>query len=121
MSQTSLSVIPCPEHGRVLILVNGKLVAEIPHQAAYRVSKLMAGAAKICENMADPHALIQSQAELIAMGVPIALSSDLRIKDGAEKILRHSKTLKQASAGMGFSAGYQGVVSSPTVQAHPPK
>lgn len=121
MSQTSLSVIPCPEHERVFLLINGKLAAEIPYQAALRVGKLMIGAAKICENMADPYALIQSQAELMAMGVPVALSSDLRIKNEAEKILLDSKILKQASTKAGMSAGYQGKVSSPTVQVHPPK
>ena len=116
MSQKSCSVIPAPSQQKVLLLVDGKLVAELPVGVARRISKLLMGAAKVVENEENPLALIQSQKDLINMGIPIAMSDNPLIQKVVNKELRHEGLEKGA-----MSCGYKGVVASPSLTQHDPK
>lgn len=112
----SLSVIPAPEQKKVLLILNGKLVAEFPMGTARQVAKLLFGAAKVVENECDPVRLVQAQRELIDMGIPIALTSNPLVMKEVNKELRNDGLTPGAMA-----VGYDGIVSSPTVTSLAPK
>lgn len=119
MSQRSLSVLPAPDQGKVLLLVDGKLVAELPWQLADKVGNLLKGAARVVENAENPIELIKSQTELIKMGIPVAMSHDPRILKEANHELRNDRDFCNQNSGI--SVPYKGVVSSPLVEGKPPK
>lgn len=119
MSQRSVSVLPAPDQGKVLLLVDGKLIAELPWQIADKIGELLKAGARLVENAENPEKLIEAQADMVRLGLPVAMSHDPRILKEANKVLQNDRQFMKQNSGM--SVPYTGVVTSPTVEGKPPK
>lgn len=68
---------------KVLLLVNGSMVADIPWQAALKVSKALRSVAKLAEEWDNAERLIADQALMIRTGAPFGLTNNRKITEAA--------------------------------------
>lgn len=73
----------------VALLVNGKLVAQMPWQVALQVSRALAGVARKAEEHAKAGLIVEDQALLLRSGIPLGLSDNRLILKEAYRRAEH--------------------------------
>ncbi len=81
---------------RVVLLERGKVIIELPWDAALDLSKAIHIQAKKAEEIAKAAKIIDDQAFLTRLGVPIGLTSNPAIKKEAAKEAAWNKALRKA-------------------------
>jgi len=102
---------------RVLLILNGKLVADMPWQAALNVSNSIRSKAKMAEEIAKAEQIAGDQAILTRAGFPVGLSNHPKIKDEAAKLAAWDTNLRRYMPGGVKSKEVFGV---PNIIQHPP-
>lgn len=80
---------------RVLLLIDGRLVADMPHQAAFQVSRAFYSVGKKAEEWANAEAIAKDQGLLLRAGVPIAITDEEKIAEEARQIAMHDRDLRR--------------------------
>lgn len=80
---------------RVLLLIDGKLVADIPHQAALELANALRSQAKAAEEWANAVRIAQDQAVLMRSGAPFGLTDHPAIITEARAIAQHDRNLRR--------------------------
>ena len=100
MKTAKISTITVRREGtRVLLLHNGRLLADLTHQAAAALARAIHVQAKRAEEEDAALDIIADQALLIRAGVPIGLSSRRDILELAANDAAWSSTLRRALPG----------------------
>ena len=81
--------------GQVLVVLDGKILARMPYQAAQQSAKALKLVASIAENNANPEKTIADQSLLMRAGCPIGLTGDRKIIDESYKEAQHNKDLRR--------------------------
>ncbi len=100
---------------RVLLIVDGRLVADMPWQAALNVSAALRNKAKLAEEIAQAEKIAQDQAILTRAGFPVGLSNHPKIKDEAAKIAAWDSKLRRYMPG---GVKSKEVFGTPTIIQH---
>lgn len=106
------------EAGRVRLLFGGRLVTEMPWEAALALAKALMHAGRRAEEFVKANAIIEDQAILIRRGIPLGLSSNPDILAEAEKEAAWNSDLRRYIPS-GIES--QEAVGSPTVIKHEPE
>lgn len=110
------SIIVRRHEGRVLLIADGRLVADLPWQAALEVGRSLRAKAREAEATARADAIAEDQALLLRAGVPLALSADPRVMDEAARRAAWSRHLRRAIPG---GVPSREAVGGPRVVVHP--
>jgi len=102
---------------RVLVLIDGKLVLDLPWEAALDLSKGIRIQAKRAEELAKAPQIIQDQAVIQRAGFPVGLTNNPDIQKEALKVAQHDRKLRKFMPG-GIKS--QGAVGTPTLIKRPP-
>lgn len=84
---------------RVLVLVNGGLVADIPWQKGDEVARAITTATRKAEEWAKAEAIASDQAILLRAGVPLGLSNHPAIRAEALKLALNDRALRRYMPG----------------------
>lgn len=113
-----LEVTVRQEGTRVLIIQDGRLLLDLPYQAALDLANAIRNRAKAAEEIATAPQVILDQAILLRAGVGVGLAVDADIRKEAIKeaawntsLRRYIRSSKQAQAG---------TVYAPRVKRHKP-
>lgn len=82
-------------YGRVLLLIDGRLVADIPHQSAIDVSNAIRSVAKQAEEWDQAERIAMDQAILTRCGAPFGLTNNPKIMGEAIKEALHNRDLRR--------------------------
>jgi len=102
---------------RVLVLIDGKLVLDLPWEAALDLSKGIRIQAKRAEELAKAPQIIQDQALIQRSGFPVGLTNNPDIQKEALKVAQHDRKLRRFLPG-GIKS--EGAVGTPTLIKKPP-
>jgi hypothetical protein len=83
------------EGSHVLLIVNGILIAELPHDAAHRVGKALMSSAKLAEEWANPLPLVADQALAFRCGLPFGLTNNVKIIEEAKQSALYDRDLRR--------------------------
>ena len=103
---------------KVLLLLDGRLIAEIPWKHADEVARAIIIAARKAEEWDKALDIAKDNAVLLRAGVPLGLSNHPDILGESVKIARDDRELRLAMPG-GIKA--QSVVGTPTLTQSAPK
>ncbi len=111
-----LSAITIRQEGeRVLLVVNGRLAADMPWDAALEVAKFLHQKAKLAEEHAKANQIIYDSAILLRVGFPIGLSNNRAIQKEAGKEAAWNQKLRRYLPG---GVKSQEAVGTPTIIRH---
>jgi len=102
----------------VQILRDGKIVADLPWDAALRAADALRQVSKRAEEWAQAEKIASDQALLIRTGAPIGLSNNPTIIGEAKKRAQHDRDLRRYLPG-GIRS--KTVFGAPTIVRHNPK
>ncbi|MEW6211545.1 MAG: hypothetical protein AB1631_24475 [Acidobacteriota bacterium] len=106
------------EGERVLLIEDGRLILDMPWQAAIEVARAIYQKAKQAEQLASVDRLIIDQAVLLRAGVPFGLTSHpLILRESVKEALSNRQLRRYMPGGIRS----QSVVGSPTILQHKPK
>jgi hypothetical protein len=97
---------------RVLILMNDKLVASMPWDAALHVAAAIKAKALQAEEIAKAAQIAKDQAIVTRAGMPFGLTSHPKIQREAMKIAQFDREIRRSNLP---SIGDQGVVGTPAL------
>jgi hypothetical protein len=106
---------------RVLLILGGRLLLDLPWDAAIALSRAIYQQAKRAEELAKAEQIVMDQALVTRLGLPFGLSSHPVILDEACKEAAWNRDLRRyipAARAKGIES--QSVVGEPTVIRHPP-
>lgn len=86
-------------YGRVLLIADGKVVADMPWQAADQVSAALKSVARLAEEWDKAEQIAKDGAVLLRAGVPIGLTDHPRIKAEVAKIAVNDRSLRRYMPG----------------------
>ena len=86
-------------YGRVLLIKNGRCIAELPWQAADDVANALKAVARKAEEWHSAERIASDQALLIRAGAPFGLSNEPLILGEAVKQAVHDRKLRRALPG----------------------
>lgn len=107
------------EFGKVLLLLNGKLICEMPAEVAKQVATALIQKAARAEEWANPEILIKDQAIIDRLGIPLRIISDDTLRAEAIKVSETDPELRKyingedAKGPPGEILGLPSVISSP--------
>ena len=110
------------EGTRVIVIVDGKAVIDLPWDAALQLANGIRVKAKQAEELVKANQIIEDQAVLTRLGIPFGLSNNPDIQKEACKEAAHSSFLRKAipvSRAGGIRS--QAVFGTPTLIKHKPK
>ena len=114
-----MSAIRIKQHyGRVLLLADGKLFADMPWQAADDLARALRSVARTAEEWDQAERIALDQALLLRTGAPIGFTDNPRILAEAEKQAAHDRDLRRYLPG-GIKS--QAAMGRPAVIQHPPE
>lgn len=87
------------QDGRVLMIIDGKMVADVPHEAAARMAKALAQVAKVAEENANALKVAGDVAILLRAGANIGLTNNPRINAEAAKRAQWDSDLRRYMPG----------------------
>lgn len=102
----------------VQIIRDGKLVVEMPWDAALRAAAALRHVGQRAEEWASAERIASDQALMIRAGAPIGLSNNPRIIAEATKQAQHDRDLRRYLPG-GIKS--KSIVGVPTIIQHEPK
>jgi hypothetical protein len=102
----------------VQLLKDGKLLVEMPWDAALEVARVIQHVAHRAEELAKHTEVALDHAILLRAGVPIGLAVDPRVVEEAEQMAQYDRDLRRYMPGGVKSKERFGV---PTVTQHPPR
>ncbi len=105
------------EGERVLLIKDGRLILDMPWQAALQVARAIHQKAKLAEQLASVDRLIIDQAILIRAGAPFGLTSHRAILQESVKEALSNRQLRRHLLG-GIRS--QAIVGQPTIFQHQP-
>lgn len=103
---------------RVLLIVDGKCVLNLPWDAADALSQAFKIQARNAEEIAKAAGIVEDSALLLRAGIPLGLSSHPKIQDEARKEAAHNRTFRRALPG-GIKSQQQ--FGRPGIRVHPPR
>lgn len=118
---TMRSVDVRQEGGRVLILEGGRLLLDLPYDAALALAKALRVKGKQAEEETQAEHIIADQAILTRLGVPVGLSSRPDIQREAAREAAWNTTLRRYiphSRARGIAT--QEIFGTPVIKQHPP-
>lgn len=102
---------------KVQIIKDGKLVMEMPWDAALEFTRAMRGVARLAETYAKANAVIIDHAILLRAGVPIGLTDGEKFHDEVAKEAAHNRDLRRYMPG---GVKSKAIVGTPSVIRHKP-
>lgn len=87
------------EGTRVVVIVDGRAVLDLPWQAAQGMAKAIMAKAKEAEELASAESIAMDSAILLRAGVPLGLTSHPKILDLARKEAVSNRRLRRAMPG----------------------
>ena len=87
------------EGGSVLLIVDGKCVADLPWQAALQVQAAIRAKACLAREYAEASRVISDQALMLRKGIPIGFTDNPKIQDEAAKEAVNNRELRRALPG----------------------
>lgn len=87
------------EGTRVLVMVDGRVVLDLPWQAADQLAKAVRAKARQAEELAKAEDIVMDAAVLLRSGAPFGISSHPKILDEAKKEAAFNTTLRRAMPG----------------------
>lgn len=81
------------------MITNGRLVLDLPYEAALEIGRAMIGKAKQAEELANPHKIIMDQAILFRAGFPLGLTNNRDIMSESIKTAMHDRDLRRFMTG----------------------
>ena len=80
---------------KVCLIVNGKLVADLPYQVAMQFGKQLFGLGKLIENDSNIEKTIADQSVLMRAGAALGLTSNPKVLSEAHKEAQWNKDLRK--------------------------
>jgi hypothetical protein len=105
------------EGTRVLLIINGRAVADLPWEAAGEVARAMLVQARKAEEIAKHELVAMDHAILLRVGAPFGLAFDPRIRAEGEKAAQWDSSLRRYLPG---GVKSQEKFGTPTIIRHPP-
>lgn len=103
---------------RVLLIVDGRLVADMPWQAADQSAAALRSVARLAEEWDQAESIISDQAVLIRSGAPFGLTSNRRLLSEAVKTAANDRDLRRYLPG-GIKS--REVFGAPSITQLPPR
>lgn len=93
----TLQVRQHKQAGRVVLLMDGKYLCDMPWQAVDQLVLVLKGAAREAENAAAAADQVMDQAILMRAGFPVGLSNNKKVYDEAVKEAVHNRDLRRSN------------------------
>ena len=84
------------DYGRVLLLVDGKLAADVEWKVALEIAEGIRKVAKRAEEWAKAEQIAADHALALRSGFPVGLTAQPKIVDEANKLATYDRTLRRA-------------------------
>jgi|GEM_PF-1735227 len=107
------------DQNRVYLILDGKLIADMPWQAALEFSQKLRYKAKLAEEFDAVNQIVSDQALLLRAGVNLGLSNDRRILDEAGKEAQWGNLRRYIPSIKGIAS--KEVFGTPRIIQGPPK
>lgn len=95
--QRTLQVRQHKVAGRVVLLIDGHYLCDMPWQSVDEYARVLKGAARMAENVESAEKQVLDQAVLLRAGMPVGLSNDKRVFDEAKKEAVHNRELRRSN------------------------
>lgn len=97
---------------RIKVISKGRLILDVPHEAALEIGRAIIGKAKEAEELANPRQIIMDQAILFRSGFPLGLTNNRDIMSESIKTAMHDRDLRRFMPG---GVRSQAVVGTPSL------
>lgn len=97
---------------RIKVISNGRLLLDIPYEAALEIGRALIGKGKEAEELANPHKIIMDQALLIRSGFPLGLTNNRDVMKESIKEAVNNRDLRRYLPG---GVKSQAVVGTPSL------
>lgn len=113
------SITIANEGDKVVLVINGRRVCDMPVAIAQQVSKLIYQKAMVADEYANANRIIMDQAIMQRAGMPIGLSSHPKIVEEARKEAQWNTQLRKSMPLKGIEP--RAVVGTPSLIKHRPR
>lgn len=107
------------ELGKVLLLLNGKLICEMPPEVAKQVAAALIEKAALASEWANPEILIKDQAIIDRLGIPIRIIADDTLRAEALKVSENDPSLRKYINGEDAKGPHGEIVGLPSIISKP--
>lgn len=96
-AQRTLQVRQHKVAGRVVLLIDGHYLCDMPWQSVDEYINVLKGAARLAENAEKAEKQVLDQAILLRAGMPVGLSQNKKVFDEAKKEAVHNRELRRSN------------------------